>query len=145
MKSEFVPYELALRMKALGFDEPCFAYFLNSILQYPAWEKDYSYFNEMSDINPSLKKREHVLAPTWQSAFRWFQKFRLFANVYYVTASGWKNGVAPEDWKPCFNWVIKKPIGVIYSPKTHNLVYNEQEANRACLENLIEIVESKTK
>ena len=72
MEKEFVPYELALRMKALGFDVPCFAYFLNSILQYPAWEKDYSYFNEMSDINSNLKKYEHVLAPTWQSAFAWF-------------------------------------------------------------------------
>ena len=27
MEKEFVPYELALRMKALGFDEPCFGYY----------------------------------------------------------------------------------------------------------------------
>jgi hypothetical protein len=82
MEKEFVPYGLALRMKALDYDEPCFAYFLNSILQYPAWEKDYSYFNEMSDINPSLKKYEHVLAPTWQSSFRWlYQKLDIEKGV----------------------------------------------------------------
>jgi hypothetical protein len=26
MEKEFVPYELALRMKTLGFDEPCMAH-----------------------------------------------------------------------------------------------------------------------
>ena len=29
MEKEFVPYELALRMKELGFDEPCFGYYNN--------------------------------------------------------------------------------------------------------------------
>ena len=29
MNKEFVPYELAVKLKQLGFDEPCFARFNN--------------------------------------------------------------------------------------------------------------------
>ena len=31
MEKEFVPYELALRMKQLGFEEPCVAHWFNNV------------------------------------------------------------------------------------------------------------------
>lgn len=140
INSEFVPYSLALRMKALGYDEPCMAYFLNSILQCTAWEKDYSYFNEMSDINPSLKKHEHVLAPTWQSAFAWFRdNYKIDSAICKHT--GFKS-------KPYTLDIIKNDNDVIcdYDNDEDLKTYNSyEEAKLACLEKLCEIVEQKKK
>jgi hypothetical protein len=48
MKKEFIPYEQALALKELGFDEPCL-----------------SSFNENKTI---------CLAPLYQQAFRWFRE-----------------------------------------------------------------------
>jgi hypothetical protein len=41
MEKEFVPYELALRMKQLGFDEPCFGRYY--------YKKSYSMLNPNSE------------------------------------------------------------------------------------------------
>ena len=138
MEKEFITYELALRMKALDYDEPCFAYFLNSILQYPAWEKDYSYFNEMSDINPGLKKREHVLAPTWQSAFRWFRaKYSICVEIHETT--DWEED--NESWSfVIFKYKLGDNDGMISSIIDYDTY---EEAELECLTKLIEIVEKE--
>jgi hypothetical protein len=49
MTSEFIPYDLALRLKALGFDEPCMA------------SRDMGNGNGLIQI------------PIYQQAFRWFR------------------------------------------------------------------------
>ncbi len=58
MDKEFVPYELALRMKKLGFDEPCFN--ASNILSY---------------------HQKSIGIPIYQQAFRWFrEKYGLFTQ-----------------------------------------------------------------
>ena len=134
MKKEFVPYTLALRLKALGFDEPCFSYYMNGVLQPSLNPKDYSYFNEMSEINLNIKNFENVLAPTWQSAFRWFrEKYHIIGEVKFkggkTTKTAWYDYIIYSE----IDWDDKNP--------------NEQwkkyeEAELECLKKLIEIVES---
>ena len=72
MEKEFVPYELALKMKELGFDEPCFGYYNHYIKGVP--------LNMCgSDYNGTGQP-----APTWQSAFRWFrEKYDLHISIVY--------------------------------------------------------------
>ena len=75
--TEFVIYPLALRLKLLGYDEPCLGYFdiiYNSItdkykgvLKYPTNVKNLEDTEEMLYILGQQK----ILAPTWQSAFGW--------------------------------------------------------------------------
>ena len=57
MEKEFIPYELALRMKQLGFNEPCMR----------GWDKDGKiWYHPDSDI---------ILDnPTYSQAFRWFRE-----------------------------------------------------------------------
>ena len=67
MKDLFVPYEIALQLKELGFDEPCFATWngetLDMSLQIPS---DY-YFTK---------------APIFAQAFEFFrEKYNLFGQV----------------------------------------------------------------
>jgi hypothetical protein len=72
MEKEFVPYELALRMKALGFDEPCFAWSVPN--------------NENFIISPCEKYngRQSLMTqiPLYQQAFRWlYQKLDIEKGV----------------------------------------------------------------
>ena len=71
MEKEFVPYELAFRLKALGFDEPCCKYIYvgdtgNNIDQY-------------LEVEPSKAKNYNaddlcISQPTFSQTFRWFRE-----------------------------------------------------------------------
>jgi hypothetical protein len=68
MEKEFVPYELAVKLKELGFDEPCVGYYhLNE-----GYTKGYAfcYFNEPK----RYESDSAVLTPTFSQAFRWFRE-----------------------------------------------------------------------
>ena len=119
MTQEFVPYEQALKLKQLGFDEPCLAVYFNAT---KALYFD-KYINEFN-------KDARTLAPLYQQAFRWFrEKYNLPSNLELFHI-GW-------DY-------------VIYLDVTEELDFNEgpwntyEEAELACLDKLIEIVESKS-
>lgn len=59
MNKEFVPYEPSLRLKALGFDEPCFA----------TWS------GETLDMSLQIPSDDYFTkAPTFSQAFRWFRE-----------------------------------------------------------------------
>ena len=67
MEKEFIPYEQALSLKELGFDEPCFSYYYNRELSFGA----------------RTSYGEVVEAPTFSQAFRWFrEKYRLI--IQYI-------------------------------------------------------------
>ncbi len=78
MEKEFVPYELALRLGSLGFDEPCIAWYVSK-----------SYGLEYGKvIKPDLIK-EAVLAPLFSQAFRWLlglvNKDKHFNNKWTIS------------------------------------------------------------
>jgi hypothetical protein len=113
---EFVTYELALRMKQLGFDEPC------------------------------LTSGYVISGPLYQQAFRWFrEKHKLNSEVNYLPnvekygiITSDMAGMKPKDLSKKENFEIGKKV-------TNNFVKYDtyEEAELACLEKLIEIVELK--
>lgn len=98
MKKEFLPYERAVKLRELGFDEPCLSY----------WE---------------------------DKAFRWFrEKHQLDTSINNTVYSKYNDTLS------------KKYSGVIddKSVFTHIGFYDTyEEAELACLDKLIEIVEIK--
>jgi len=61
MKNEFIPYEQALALKGLGFDEPCLAAYLTA--------------GRFLDISEYVNHGDYrILAPLYQQAFRWFRE-----------------------------------------------------------------------
>ena len=60
-KDYFTPYELALGMKELGFNEPCLAsyYHAGRTIEIGIWDNHGEYT---------------ILAPTYSQAFRWFRE-----------------------------------------------------------------------
>jgi hypothetical protein len=129
MNKEFIPYEQALELKELGFDENCIAFYEpdNKQVQVVGVEQRYN--------NPELLRMKDFCAPLYQQAFRWFrEKHNLKGGILYI------GGLKPETtW-----WDI-------YVVGHYNIEYNEmemkyqpyEEAELACLKKLIEIVKNK--
>ena len=75
MTKQFVPYELSLQLKELGFDEPCIKGFYNK-------EELYTVVSNSQDFNHRQSKEELVSSPFWQQAFEFFRnKFGLFCSI----------------------------------------------------------------
>lgn len=72
MKKQFVTYEIALKLKELGFDEPCICYYDRHNYQI--------LFTNLYGGNPlelsMMQNNYHVdcYAPLWQQAIDWFRE-----------------------------------------------------------------------
>lgn len=116
MEKEFIPYEQALALKELGFDEPCFAYY----------EAGFLTFGRLNDIG----KKRYLQAPTFSQAFRWFrEKYNLISVIGYHNL--WEYSFLIETIKE------HKTVIIIDKIETY------EEAELECLKKLIEIVKNK--
>ena len=84
MKEQFVTYEIALKLKELGFNESCFGYYEVSDKLKGGFKIR---FIEHEDSNPSKQPlNEGCLAPLWQQAIDWFrEKHNLSIDIYSVS------------------------------------------------------------
>jgi hypothetical protein len=119
MKTEFIPYNEALELKELGFDEPCFGryYYKDS---YPMLNPNSGETELVFEFCQYIKQTEiTILAPLYQQAFRWFREKYDLREQY---------GVFPHH-TIMFNYMFNGGI--------------EEEAELECLKKLIEIVKEK--
>ena len=121
-ENEFVPYEQALELKELGFDEPCFGWFTESYLRIGGVVE-----------NKHIQGENELLAPTFSQAFRWFREKHNF----------------DLHWKPMamlgmtcyFDIEIQHPKYIWEKlPKVSGKSYPEAEL--ACLKKLIELAKN---
>ena len=133
MNKEFIPYEQALALKELGFDEPCFGYY----------NGQGNYIGEEGKMNSNCNKLgmhgTYCTAPTFSQAFRWFREkhsLRSFVDtrVYDVDS--------PNQW--IYDFQIKMGNGVDTQPFYSGDFDTYEEAEFACLVKLIEIVKKNT-
>jgi hypothetical protein len=131
MKQEFIPYEQALELKELGFDEPCSGYYHE--------DKSLTYTNMVSQNTNSFWKINNkvITAPLYQQAFKWFRDKKL------SDASINRHGEADGGYS--YRWEIVYEYGV-YEERHFKMGYNTyEEAELACLNKLIEIVKQPKK
>ena len=119
MEKEFVPYQEALELKKLGFDERCLAWTI------PGNENYVMYQCEKYNGRESLMTQ----IPTFSQAFRWFrEKYNLIGSVC-------------EDVDGNFSlWTNKGNL--LLQGKEYKEYKTYEEAELACLRKLIEIVKS---
>lgn len=126
MEKEFIPYEQALALKELGFDEPCFGFYqennnlVNKLIQKKQKEQD-----EFSE-----------LAPLYQQAFRWFRKkYKLNSRI--------TENISDNKYFYCIEKlnVTKHEDVVVAWNVNMNITYEEAELE--CLKKLIEIITNK--
>ena len=131
MEREFVPYNQALKLKELGFDEPCFGFYQ---LEYgeirPIMVDDneqYRLTGYRTCKNSEIPKH-YTSAPTFSQCFRWFrEKYELFCWI--------------EKFHVDETYIFQIPPANFTKIQGHYITY--EEAELACLDKLIEIVESK--
>ncbi len=142
MKKEFVPYELTVKLKDLGFDEPCIYYF-NKSENNQLWQDIESGYYRNSVVSKGnllwgeTYDNGNVSAPLWQQVFDWFnEKFFLMSSIQLKS----KNHLGAN-----YFYVIKNHKDVI--DDSHTIIVEGFEsvlkARQACLEKLIEIVDNE--
>lgn len=123
MEKEFIPYEQALALKELGFDEPCFD---NYGVYGQLWQLR---LNQQSNIEGAC------LAPTFSQAFRWFRENY---NLHSQTPS---TCVEESDRIFYNNPIYDELDNVVFESMEQYTSYEEAELEY--LKKLIEIVKEK--
>jgi hypothetical protein len=131
MEKEFVSYEIALKLKELGYNEPCLTY----------------YYELTSNLRTHLaidvrnawtysgnKKLGFTLAPLYQQAFKWIrEKHNIDISINTIYSKYNEN-------------TIKQYSGVIDTKTMYTNVGfydNYEEAQLAGLQKMIEIIKNK--
>ena len=83
MKEQFVPYEIALKLKKLGFNDECFGYYSNEYnLEIGLPEK----YTDRCHGNPkegTYRRIGLISVPLYQQAFDWFRNnFNLSCHIW---------------------------------------------------------------
>jgi hypothetical protein len=129
LEKQFVPPEPSLDLQELGFNEPCFGYYLNGKLNI-FYSTSVNY--RINSKTKNVFNTDVFTAPTFSQAFRWFrEKYKIDSNIESlgINKRFYSIYVAFEDNKEI------KGDG--------NLYETYEEAELECLKKLIEIVKSK--
>ena len=117
MNKEFTPYDIALELKQLGFDKPCFAWYVS---------KDYGV--EIGMVIKSDLIKEAILAPTFSQSFRFFrEKYKYNHSIVFT-----QHPFGTDEYQ--YMILLDDDEYVEINFKTY------EEAELACLIKLIEIV-----
>ncbi|MDO4728397.1 MAG: hypothetical protein Q4B43_05250 [Bacteroidota bacterium] len=84
LKDIFVPYEIAVKLKEIGFDEPCIAGYTNTgnNLLFESNELTRYVFEEHLVIKDFNSGKRLVSAPTWEQVLKWFRDKNYSYNIY---------------------------------------------------------------
>ncbi len=124
-EKDFVPKKQALALKKLGFDESCLMAYLGKEKEpYLKCDIHNMWHLQAKDVLNPLK------APTFSQAFRYFrEKHNLKSCIMFR--------ISMADNEEYYDWLIKGQEVVYRHFKTY------EEAELACLKNLIEIVKQQ--
>ena len=122
IESNFVPYQIAVDMKSIGFDEPCFGFYDLSYKCRLAFTSDQNFYEQ-----------QKCSAPTFSQAFRFFrEKYDFVSEInVYSTSDGYSFS---------FKILCKK-----YTPyiEANNAWILYEDAELACIRKLIEIAKEQ--
>jgi hypothetical protein len=125
MKYLFIPYEQALELKELGFNEPCFRYYnitwsKQNELLFPQYAGELENWNEMTHL---------CSAPLYQQSFRWFREKY---NIISSTRTHFNEEFFYEIYVDAMNEI------------TSGYYNTYEEAELACLKKLIELAKQQS-
>jgi len=138
IKSLFVPYEEALALEELGFDEYCFVFWTNNPkytgdnIQLCVTDCMHGYSPYSMSFKQDFLREGEVLAPTYSQVFKWFRDNH---NLFFcVDSVGGKNGY--------FFAIMDISSGNNLENYTDEY-YTYEEAELECLKKLIEIIKNR--
>jgi hypothetical protein len=145
MRKEFVPYNIALALKGLGFDEKCLADFMvfgdNESVNGRFGKTEPKLFTEGQERDLEFARKDsgypfvyHVCnAPLYQQAFDWIRNnYGLWANIEHTAGyDDYYVEIEDHNWPRVYS---KDSLRVTDSYKSY------EEAREACLRNLIKFI-----
>lgn len=124
LEKELIPYEQALELAKLNFNEKCFGYY---------GVENELYIEISCNLDTNLTRRNFIAAPTFSAAFRWFREKYLLSGAVIPTTINHRNNFMEYTYD----------IRGKYT--TCVLIGSYEEAELACLNKLIEIVKNGNK
>lgn len=134
INKDFVPYELALELKNIGFDDECLGWY---------WTSDAKILN-LGSLYKWCKKPERFLAvPTYSQAFRFFrEKYDIHYSINRERSQ--------HDHKWGYNWSLYNHSGLFDeyltshpdAPAGEWEFETHEEAELACLAKMIGLVKA---
>jgi len=140
MEKEFIPYNEALALKELGFDEPCLAVYNDPDFK---WVRDLNGWEdeELENVtNTKFGSGGFVTAPLYQQAFRWFrEKYQLESSIQRMPPEVYGGGKGYIKHYLLYIWAEN------LNPRGQQALYFDtyEEAELSCLRKLIKIVKQK--
>jgi len=127
MEKEFIPYEQALALKKLGFDDEVLkVYDINSSK------------SELYNYGEVLTGDDELYAPLYQQTFRWFrEQYKLYPEINLHDRED------EQTWR--FSIIILGEYNLVYNQNVVKKPYYKtyEEAELDCLIKLIEITKTK--
>ena len=147
MEKEFIPYEQALALKELGFDEECLAVYRGGSL-YGSGTSVNRYYESghwQLEKNSNYNGDNWIASPTFSQAFRWFREKY---NFDIVIQKKWRYS---PNYNPketfytyyLFNFTLDRESEEYILEDTALAYKTHEEAELECLKKLIEIVNNK--
>lgn len=146
MEKEFIPYEQALALKELGFDEPCLGHYIDYTEPF-TYDKIKGKLNlgflgqcksEPYDWNNTpkwgVKSTKYISSPFYQQAFRWF---RVKHGLICI--------ISMNEFHDRYKGLIKSCSSQLIIPIHLNATTTYEEAELECLKKLIEIIVKQNK
>ena len=159
MKEQFVTYEIALKLKELGFDEECFGAFITK-------DRGYLIVNTTTEFEFGIRLHQtenSTLAPLWQQAIDWFDKQYGYDIVvlkesvedlvyywYYITGSNNDCYSDLTDWQTRHGDLLEEcsqdiPGDYLNREKFNKLIFERQFAfhtkSEACKQAILKAIE----
>ena len=133
MNKEFVPYEIALELKKLGFDEICFATWKEKI----QLSFKYCYLTNKALVGNSLGII--CTAPLYQQVFRFFrEKWGLSSSVHLAMSDNKR-----KIWYNIHELDNRLVSGMYFKSYPKGMFKTYEQAELECLKKLIEICKKK--
>jgi hypothetical protein len=127
MESNFVPYQIAVDMKSIGFDELCFGWYADNGV-YNGYSMKNSTMDELNMIKNSCS------APLYQQCWRWFREKY---NFHHYIEPIHRNSKIQYEYCVVNSSEDEKEF------KEDDIICTYKEAELECLVKLISIVKEK--
>lgn len=132
MKNLFIPYEQAMTLKELGFDEPCFGCCFHNNKNVVEYNSDGVPFNHNN-------RKTRISAPLYQQAFDWLrEKHKLHGEPTSCYKLNAQNNPCGNEWQ-----IYTYELSKLEDGKCDEEVYVDYEIARLeCLKKLILILKN---
>ena len=145
MKEQFVTYEIALKLKKLGFDEFCFAHYINGdlITKTAILKSSTMQYYQQNNINPSNQyKDKKCTAPLWQQVIDWFRnKYNLLIDspkLDELNIGKWSVKITSLDKSTVLEEFVDQPYWRLY-----RCFRTYEEAREQAILKAIELIKNK--